>query len=237
MSFDSKWWLTPNSQVENRRLQRSRLHPQDMAEPEVNWCPSLQSDTWHFRSQIHIFQESGRQKTPGRARSGGCGHKGEGIVEEGERDWGLQTWLRKVQLKELHGYRDSAKSTVLYKSCPLTLTQGPGRQSSWQRVKLWMSFANRFSRWACCTSVWRLWTMDLAVHSAREMPTWEPLLCVIKGRVNGKKQLGKNALQVLALWSQGCHGDFVPSNFMSHFAMSLLIQFPTSPVVLSRSDN
>ena len=110
---------------------------------------------------------------------------------------------------------------------PSHLDSGPRKAEFLTKGKIVDVFCKQISRWACCTSVWRLWTMDLAVHSAREVPTWEPLLCVIKGRVNGKRQLGKNALQVLALWSQGCHGDFVPSNFMSHFAMSLLIQFST----------
>ena len=84
------------------------------------------------------------------------------------------TWNFRLQITNLppqrsnwknHIAMETTESIVLYKSCPLTLTQYPGRQSSSERSKLCFSFAKKFSY---CTSGQKIWSKKLAVRRQSE---------------------------------------------------------------------
>ena len=44
-----------------------------------------------------------------------------------------------------------------------------------------------------------------------------------------KQILNLHRYACCVLWSHGCHGVFVPANFMLYFTLSLLDPFPASP--------
>ena len=122
-----------------------------------------------------------------------------------------------------------------YKSCPLTLTQYPGRQSSWEKLKLFLFCQEIFLLHFRTENLGHGIGCPLAV---REMASLGSLLNVfLRAEVKGKRPLGGEkspgtfSLESRLSWS------FVPANFMHHFAMSLQVQFPLFPIFLWRSHN
>lgn len=113
----------------------------------------------------------------------------------------------------------------------------PRRQSSCQRLKSLISFSKEFSKWVLLLSKVGAFGHEIGRPlRVGEMPTTgDPLKCVIvKGSDNKRKDNQREkTLQVLVLWSHGCHGDFVPANFIPIWPCPLLDPLPTSPIVQS----